>query len=108
MKIDKQTVITVAVIGALLGLLLVCSIIESLRLPMCAIQVFLIGLVSLKWEEDAWLATGSTHSMFKDHKISDHQINDRSKSGKISMHCNESGNRLNYGYSPPGYVASSP
>ena len=58
MKIDKQTVVTVAVIGGLLGLLLVCSIVESLRLPMCAIQVFMIGLVSLKWEEDAWLATG--------------------------------------------------
>ena len=24
----------------------------------CAIQVFLIGVVSLKWEEDSWLATG--------------------------------------------------
>jgi len=34
-------------------------LVESLRLPMCAIQVFLIGMVSLKWEEDAWLATGS-------------------------------------------------
>jgi hypothetical protein len=60
MKIDRQTVITVAVIGGLLALLLVCSIVETLRLPMCAIQVFLIGLVSLKWEEDAWLATGIT------------------------------------------------
>jgi hypothetical protein len=59
MKIDRQTVITVAVIGGLLALLLVCSIVEALRLPMCAIQVFLIGLVSLKWEEDSWLATGN-------------------------------------------------
>jgi hypothetical protein len=58
MKIDRQTVITVAVISGILGLLLICSIVESLRLPMCAIQVFLIGVVSLKWEEDAWLATG--------------------------------------------------
>jgi hypothetical protein len=59
MKTDRQTVITVLVIVGLLALLLICSIVETLRLPMCAIQVFLIGVVSLKWEEDAWLATGT-------------------------------------------------
>eukprot|EP00961_Rhodomonas_salina_P018109 243498-Rhodomonas_salina.2 len=28
------------------------------RVRQCAIQVFVIGVVSLKWEEDSWLATG--------------------------------------------------
>ncbi|EKX51278.1 hypothetical protein GUITHDRAFT_103195 [Guillardia theta CCMP2712] len=57
--LDKENVVyTAAAVAAVLAILLVCSIVESLRLPMCAIQVFLIGVVSLKWEEDSWLATG--------------------------------------------------
>merc|ERR1719352_848925 len=47
--IDKQTVITVSVVIVLLAIL---------RLPMCALQVLMIGIVSIKWEEDSWLATG--------------------------------------------------
>merc|ERR1712230_123035 len=56
--IDKQTVITVLVVIVLLAILLVCSFVSILRLPMCALQVLMIGIVSIKWEEDSWLATG--------------------------------------------------
>mmetsp|Transcript_9694 Transcript_9694/g.20686 ORF Transcript_9694/g.20686 Transcript_9694/m.20686 type:complete len:175 (-) Transcript_9694:132-656(-) len=51
---------TITIIAFLFTITLVCAIIEDLRLPACGLQSVFIGLVSIKWEQDSILASGST------------------------------------------------
>jgi Na+-transporting methylmalonyl-CoA/oxaloacetate decarboxylase beta subunit len=45
------------VIFILLVLTFVCAFEPMLRLPTCVAQTLLIGLASIKWEEESWIAT---------------------------------------------------
>mmetsp|Transcript_41695 Transcript_41695/g.65076 ORF Transcript_41695/g.65076 Transcript_41695/m.65076 type:complete len:183 (+) Transcript_41695:448-996(+) len=53
----RENIVVISFISFLLAFTLVCSLVEVMRLPICAFQVFCIGCVSVKWEEGSWLAT---------------------------------------------------
>mmetsp|Transcript_28989 Transcript_28989/g.59421 ORF Transcript_28989/g.59421 Transcript_28989/m.59421 type:complete len:166 (-) Transcript_28989:255-752(-) len=54
----RKNAYIIGFIALLLIITFLCSYFEALRLPVCALQTFAIALVSVRWEEGSWLATG--------------------------------------------------
>ena len=53
-KNNKEVIL---IIASLLVITFLCAYFEVLRLPTCVVQTLVIGLASIKWEEDSFFAT---------------------------------------------------
>lgn len=59
-SLEKGTLLIVGIsIGLLLIFFLICALFEGVRLLLCALQLVVIGLLSVTWEEESFIPSAS-------------------------------------------------